>query len=120
MNNDEYHESGEFLDLFSLDAWQSLREPVRAGLAGATPQAGPIVDLGAGSGLGTLLVAEAFPAAHILAVEPSAMQRAALFGRLGPVPELRERVTVVAAGAQNAPLPDRIGGAIATGTPAST
>ncbi|MDG4799969.1 class I SAM-dependent methyltransferase [Micromonospora sp. WMMD980] len=113
MNGDEYHESGEFLDLFSLGAWQTLREPVLAALAGAAPHAGPIVDLGAGSGLGTLLIAEVLPAARILAIEPSAAQRAALFGRLGPVPDLRERVTVVAAGAQDAPLPERIGGAIA-------
>jgi hypothetical protein len=50
---DEYHESGEFLDLFSHGAWQALREPVLAALAGAAPDAGPVVDLGAGSGLRT-------------------------------------------------------------------
>ncbi|MCZ7418694.1 MULTISPECIES: class I SAM-dependent methyltransferase [unclassified Micromonospora] len=113
MNGDEYHDSGEFLDLLSLDAWQALRDPVRSALAGAAPQAGPIVDLGAGSGLGTQLIAEVLPAARILAVEPSAVQRAALLCRLGPVPELRERVTVVAAAAQDVPLPDRIGGGVA-------
>ncbi|MDG4795598.1 class I SAM-dependent methyltransferase [Micromonospora sp. WMMD1082] len=113
MNDDEYHESGEFLDLLSLDAWQALRDPVLTALADAAPQAGPIVDLGAGSGLGTLLIAEVLPAARILAIEPSAVQRAALLCRLGPVPRLRERVTVVAAGAQNVPLPDRIGGVVA-------
>ncbi|NLU79237.1 class I SAM-dependent methyltransferase [Micromonospora sp. HNM0581] len=113
MNSDDYHESGEFLDLFSLDAWQALRDPVRAALEGAAPQAGSIVDLGAGSGLSSLLIAEVLPDARIVAVEPSAVQRAALLCRLGADPGLRERVTVVAAGAQDAPLPDRIGGALA-------
>ncbi len=86
MNGDEYHDSGEFLDLLSLDAWQALRDPVRSALAGAAPQAGPIVDLGAGSGLGTLLIAEVLPAARILAVEPSAVQRAACSADSAPSP----------------------------------
>jgi len=113
MDRDEYHESGEFLDLFSQDAWRALADPVRAALAGAAPVDGPLVDLGAGSGLGIRVIAGAVPDAHILAVEPSAMQRAALFARIGPDPDLRERVTVLATDAQHAPLPDRIGGAIA-------
>jgi hypothetical protein len=32
---DQYQESGEFLDLLSVDAWQALQAPVRHALAGA-------------------------------------------------------------------------------------
>lgn len=110
MSHDEYHASGEFLDLFSRGAWEALREPVLAALAGAAPDAGPVVDLGAGSGLGTRLIADAVPGAHIVAVEPSAMQRAALFARID---DLHDRVTVVAAGAEDVALPDRVGAVVA-------
>jgi hypothetical protein len=110
VTNDEYHESGEFLDLFSHEAWQALREPVQAALSGAAPETGPVVELGAGSGLGTRVIAEMLPAARILAVEPSVIQRAALLVRLDG---LRERVTVVAAGAESVALPDRLGAVVA-------
>lgn len=110
---DDYRESGEFLDLFSHDAWQALGDPVRAALTGAVPDAGPVVDLGAGSGLGTRLIAVAVPDAHILAVEPSAIQRAALFARIGSDDDLRGRVTVVAADAENVELPGRLGAVVA-------
>ena len=110
MSHDEYHTSGEFLDPFSHGAWRALREPVVAALAGAAPDAGPVVDLGAGSGLGTRVIAETLPYAHILAVEPSAIQRAALFARLDG---LHDRVTVVAADAESADLPDRLGAVVA-------
>ncbi|SHN45281.1 class I SAM-dependent methyltransferase [Cryptosporangium aurantiacum] len=113
MNRDEYAESGEFLDLFSREAWQALRGPVLGALNGAAADAGPLVDLGAGSGLGTELLAGVLPEAHIVAVEPSAIQRAALFARLGSEPAVRERVTVVAADAAGVELPDRLGGVLA-------
>jgi hypothetical protein len=72
-----------------------------------------VVDLGAGSGQGIGVIAQALPDVRILAVEPSAIQRAALFARVGSDPDLRGRVTVVAATAQDAPLPDRLGGVVA-------
>jgi hypothetical protein len=43
--------SGEYLDVLSGEAWRWLRDPVREALHGAAPQAGPIADIGAGSGL---------------------------------------------------------------------
>ena len=58
---DEYAASGEFLDVLSRDAWGIFREPVTAALTDADTDAGPFVDLGAGSGRGTLLLAGLAP-----------------------------------------------------------
>lgn len=110
---DEYAESGEFLDVLSRDAWAAMREPVVAALAGVDPSAGPLVDLGAGSGLGTRVLAALAPAATVLAVEPSSVQRAVLMARLVDDPSLGERVTVIAASAETVTLPDRLGGVLA-------
>jgi hypothetical protein len=46
-------------------------------------------------------------------VEPSPVLRAVLLARAGADPALRERVTVVAADALSAPLPDRLGAVMA-------
>ncbi|MEO3924911.1 class I SAM-dependent methyltransferase [Micromonosporaceae bacterium B7E4] len=113
MTADPYAESGEFLDVFSRDAWQALRPPIDAALRRALPQQGPILDVGAGTGLGTLLVAETLGTADIVAVEPSPILRAVLLSRLAGNGSLRRRVTVVAAGIEAGPLPSRLGGALA-------
>lgn len=110
---DEYAESGEFLDVLSRDAWAALREPVAAALAGVDPAAGPLVDLGAGSGLGVRVLAALAPDAPVLAVEPSAVQRAALLARLVDDPSLGARVTVIATDAESVSLPERLGGVLA-------
>ncbi|MEV7232094.1 class I SAM-dependent methyltransferase [Polymorphospora sp. NPDC051019] len=110
---DLYQDSGEFLDVMSLGAWMALREPVRQALAGVASSSDPIVDLGAGSGLGVAVAAEVAPHVEILAVEPSPVQRAALHARLGMAADLMRRVTVVAGGAERFGLPDRIGAVLA-------
>jgi 16S rRNA A1518/A1519 N6-dimethyltransferase RsmA/KsgA/DIM1 with predicted DNA glycosylase/AP lyase activity len=110
---DAYEVSGEFIDVLNGPAWETLREPVRVALHGAASQEGPIVEVGAGSGLGTRVVADACPAATILAVEPSPVLRAVLLSRVVSDADLRERVTVVAADALGVDLPDRLGGVVA-------
>ncbi|MFY1632265.1 class I SAM-dependent methyltransferase [Solwaraspora sp. WMMB335] len=109
---DQYQESGEFLDLLSIDAWQALRDPVRQALAGARVDA-PAVDLGAGSGRGVQVLAETVPACEIIAVEPSPVQRAALHARIVDDPDLAARTTVVAATAEQVALPETLGAALA-------
>ncbi|MGI5215291.1 class I SAM-dependent methyltransferase [Plantactinospora sp. CA-290183] len=113
MTADLYAESGEFIDVFSRDAWQAFRPPVVAALHRAVPDQGPILDIGAGTGLGTLLVAETLPTAEIVAVEPSPILRAVLLSRLADNATLRTRVTVVAAGIQAWQPPARLGGVLA-------
>ncbi len=110
---DEYAAAGEFLDVLSRDMWAMLAEPVAAALTGCDPAAGPLVDLGAGSGRGTRLLAGLHADATVLAVEPSPVQRAALMARLMDDESLAARVTVIAAQAETAHLPDRLGGALA-------
>lgn len=110
---DEYADAGEFLDVLSGDAWAVLRSPVVAALAGADPSAGPLVDLGAGSGRGTRILAGLHTDATVLAVEPSPVQRAVLAARLMDDLSMAARVTLVAERAEAAELPDRLGGVLA-------
>jgi hypothetical protein len=113
MAADAYAESGEFIDVLSQEYWQVLRGPVTAELRQARPDRGPIVDIGAGTGLGTLVAAAAVPEADIIAVEPSPILRAVLLSRLVADEDLRRRVTVQASDAQRMALPDRVGGVLA-------
>ncbi|ROO59777.1 methyltransferase family protein [Micromonospora sp. Llam0] len=109
---DHYQDSGEFLDLLSVDAWRALRAPVRQALTGARADA-PAVDLGAGSGRGVQILAESVPGCDIIAVEPSPVQRAALHARIVDDPDLASRTSVVAATAEQVDLPETIGAALA-------
>ncbi|MFU8849521.1 class I SAM-dependent methyltransferase [Micromonospora sp. SL1-18] len=110
---DGYEVSGEFIDVLSGPAWQVLRDPVRAALRGVDPEHGPVLDVGAGTGLGTQILADACPAATVLAVEPSPVLRAVLLSRVAADADLRDRVTVLADDALGAPLPERLGAVLA-------
>lgn len=86
----EYHE------LFMGAAWQRLMTHIEPAVAEALgTSAGPIVELGAGSGIGTAHLHERFPHADLIACEPDAVMRTVLFGRLGADAGMRERTTVV-------------------------
>jgi SAM-dependent methyltransferase len=111
----DYGVTAEFYDLLTDDHLQSVRKLLSAVLASADPGAGPVVDLGAGTGLVTEVVADALPGAKIIAVEPSPAMRAALVTRLASRPELRSRVSVRAAGLADADLPERFGAVTAFG-----
>ena len=69
-----YESMAEFHDLFMTGVWARLGPTVHATFAGLGPDA-VVVDIGAGTGLGTVTVARATPA-RIWAVEPSATMRA--------------------------------------------
>lgn len=79
------------------------------------PDAGPVVDLGAGSGWGTLAIAGAVPEASIIAVEPSRAMRSMLFSKVMDRPDLRRRVTVHPCGFEMFEWPERISGLVAMG-----
>jgi hypothetical protein len=104
----EYHEysaSGEYVHLLSVPVWTDLRPRLAAALAGVDPDGGPVLELGAGSGLGTDALLDGL-ANDILAVEPSASLRGVLLARLAD--RGTDRVTVFPGGATDVPLPDRI------------
>ncbi|MFG3420998.1 class I SAM-dependent methyltransferase [Micromonospora sp. NPDC048063] len=110
--SDEYQTSGEYLHLLSEPAWQALRTPVALALRDAAGDA-TLLDVGAGTGLGTEVLAAAVPDGDVVAVEPSPVLRAVLLSRLAARPDLRRRVTVVAGDALGVDLPARLGAVLA-------
>lgn len=115
MDDDHYRATASAYDLFSAP----YRAAQLAALDEALPlfrlAAGPIVDVGAGSGAISARVLEELPAAQVVALEPSAAMRALLLGRVAGHPEWFPRITVRPEAFFDATLPDHVGGAILTG-----
>lgn len=107
---DEYERSAEFVDVMLAPQWMTLGPPLSEALHSAT---GPIVDVGAGGGHGTRVIAETVAEAEIVAVEPSPALRSALLARVNERAELRDRVTVLSEGLLEASLPDQLGAVVA-------
>ena len=97
-----YDGMGEFHDLFMDEAWMRLEPLLREAFSSLTGSA-TVLDLGAGTGVGTRVLGRC-TAARIFAVEPSRTMRAVLTARVADDADLRGRVTVVA---------DRIPGGLA-------
>ncbi len=112
---DMYGPPAEFYDLLAAPAWARLGPLLRRALDRVDPGHGPLLDIGAGTGLSTETAADAVPGAQLLAVEPSAGMRIALSTRLACRPALAERVTVTAGTANDARLPLRLCAAVALG-----
>jgi SAM-dependent methyltransferase len=111
--DDPYEQSAEFIDLLIRDHWRLIGPVVAGALRSADPTQGPLVDIGAGSGIGTRLAADTLPDLEILAIEPSPALRAVLLSRLADSDDLRRRVTVLAERLQIATLPERLGAVMA-------
>lgn len=104
-----YTPSAEFFDLVAAEHTATASAPaVAALLADADLSTGPVVDIGAGTGLVTEAVARARPDAEILACEPAVGMRAVLTSRVFSDPDLRSRVTVSADAAPDLDLPDQV------------
>lgn len=110
---DGYAVAAEHYDLWADSYWEETGPAVRAAVSGIDPAAGPVLELGAGTGLGTVLIADAVPGARIIAVEPSRAMRGVLVSRIVSRRDLHERVTVVPADLAGTPWPDRISGFVA-------
>jgi hypothetical protein len=92
---DPYAEAtAEFYDLLATAHWDVFGLQLLDLLADVDATAGPIVDLGAGTGVGLPYLRAAVPGAAILAIEPSRAMRTALHTRLLLDDGLR-RVTTV-------------------------
>ncbi|WP_051021568.1 class I SAM-dependent methyltransferase [Nocardia araoensis] len=112
---DDYAAAAEFYDLMATP-YVATVEPVLARLlAEVDTIAGPVVDIGAGTGLSTMLVADALPDARIVAVEPAAPMRAVLLSRLAARKDLRERITVLPRGCLDTRLPTGCAAVVALG-----
>lgn len=97
---DPYTRSADHLDLLSAGPWQHLAPSVGAALTGVSNGVREIIELGAGTGLGTRVIGDCVPNARIMAVEPSSHLRAVLLHRIASDADLRSRVTV-----ENRPFP---------------
>lgn len=116
MSHDPYALSAEFYDVLSEQQWQARRAPILAALRRAAPSAGPVLDVGAGSGPCVQVIAEALPDVPIVAVEPSPAMRAALTCRIMADAGLRDRVTVLGGRLDEVALPPQLSAAVICGT----
>jgi cyclopropane fatty-acyl-phospholipid synthase-like methyltransferase len=92
-----YEQLAEFHDLFTVDPWERLRPHVRSAFAHLDADA-VVVEVGAGTGIGTRTIAEE-TRARITALEPALVMRSILTARVADDVDLAERVTVVAGSA---------------------
>ncbi|MFG1702479.1 class I SAM-dependent methyltransferase [Nonomuraea sp. M3C6] len=98
MDEDNYAVSVPFYDLWHEDGHVAVvRELLSPLLAGVRRS---VIEIGAGTGLITELIARETPA-EIYAVEPSLAMRSVLVSRLSSDPELLRRVTVLPCGARD-------------------
>ncbi|MEU1898637.1 Gfo/Idh/MocA family oxidoreductase [Nocardiopsis dassonvillei] len=115
----DYNEAAEFFDLGAREHTARTGPAVVACLSGIDPSAGPLVDIGAGSGLVTRQVAAAYPDCRLIATEPAAGMRALLTARVGDDPGLARRVTVLPHAAERllepGVLPERLCGVMICG-----
>ncbi|WP_433759612.1 class I SAM-dependent methyltransferase [Nocardia sp. CA-135398] len=113
--SEEYAAATEFYDLMATPYVASVEPTLTALLAEVDTVAGPVLDIGAGTGLSTMLVADAVPDARIVAVEPAPAMRAVLLSRLAARKDLRERITVLPYGFLDAELPAHCSAVVALG-----
>ncbi|MGC0417989.1 class I SAM-dependent methyltransferase [Embleya sp. AB8] len=112
--NDPYGATADYYHLMSEPYWRQLRPVLTDALRHVDPTAGPVLDIGAGTGLSTRVVADALPDARIVALEPSAAMSATLRARVAEDPALRGRVTVRADTLAEAALPPVLSAVVAT------
>ncbi|MGK8491558.1 class I SAM-dependent methyltransferase [Nocardia asiatica] len=105
--DDFYSPVAEFYDLVPR-AHAEGEAALRKILAEVDPSAGPVVDIGAGTGRTCRIVAEVLPAVRILACEPAPAMRAVLTHDVVADDDLRRRVTIVPDSAETVALPDSI------------
>lgn len=105
--------TAEYTDVMrAASSAPSVMDELARVLAGLDLDPGlPVVDLGAGTGLGAVAAADAVPAA-VHAVERSAAMRSLLMSRLAARSDLRARVTVHAGDLFDVALPARWGAAV--------
>lgn len=110
---DEYAVAAEYYDIWSADYWSQVGPHLATALSDVDPSAGPVVELGAGTGLGTLIVADAVPGARIVAIEPSRAMRSSLTTRIMSRQDLHHRVTILPVDLAHTSWPERLGGFVA-------
>ena len=111
--SDDFAVAAEFYDLWFCEQWKQTGPELSNLLGDVDATTGPVLDLGAGTGLATLTVADAVQDASIVAVELARAMRAVLFSRVMSRPDLRSRVTIAPAASGELLWPAQIGGFVA-------
>jgi SAM-dependent methyltransferase len=110
---DPYARTAPFYDVMASSLWASLGPALESLLVGVDPTAGPVIDLGAGTGRSTVVIADSVKQGEVWAVEPSPSMRAMLLGHLGWRADLWDRVTVVAGDALRFEWPRQVAAVVA-------
>lgn len=110
--SESYAVTAQFYDAVADEAHAIIDAQIRDALGGLDTRPGPVLDIGAGTGLTTRVIAAALPDAEIFAIEPDAGMRSALMTRVWSDDDLRRRVTILPMGILESPLPDVISGAV--------
>lgn len=113
MSADSYAVAAEYYDLWAAGHWAALAPALVARLQGVDPSWGPVLDVGAGTGLGTVTIADTVPGVRVLAVEPSRSMRVGLTTRLMTRRDLHDRVTVLQTDLAGITWPERLSGFVA-------
>lgn len=110
---DGYAVTAQFYDVMAATVRAPVEAQIASRLVGLDICIGPILDIGAGTGLTSALIARVLPGAEILAIEPDPAMRSALMTRVWSDPALRRQVSILPSTIGDAILPDRIAGAVA-------
>lgn len=111
-----YAVTAQFYDAMASEQHGAVDAQIFEVLTGLATTGYPVVDIGAGTGLTTQVIAKALPEAEILAVEPDPAMRPAIMTRVWSDPDLRRRVSILPMSILAAPLPPVVSAAIASAT----
>jgi len=112
---ESFVQSAEFYDIMCEEEWNLRREAIASELITISGNAGPVIDIGSGTGRGVELIAKTLPTANIIAVEPSSIMRAGLMSRIMASKDLRERVSVFPCRMQELDMPDNLSAVLLIG-----
>ncbi len=104
----------EFYDLVTRSHSEG-GDALRSALDDVDVAAGPVLDVGAGTGRTVRIIADALPDARIVAAEPDLAMRTVLTHQVAGDDDLRRRVTILAEPAETMPLPDRLSAVVLFG-----
>lgn len=113
--SDPYAGTASFYDLVNAPWREAQLAALERLLPLLRPHAGPVLDVGAGSGLNLAWVLDRLRQARVYALEPSPAMRAVALARIAAHPEWFPRVTLRPEDFFSATLPGRLGGAILLG-----
>lgn len=111
-----YAVTAQYYDAMADEQRSAIDTQISDALRGLETGGHPVVDIGAGTGLTTQIIASSLPEAEVLAVEPDPAMRPAIMTRVWSDPDLRRRVSILPMSILVAPLPPVVSAAVASAT----